>query len=715
MAQPPSIKNTGNELRHWQAAVICLVLAGLVFAVFGQTASHQFVDFDDNAYVYENPVVAHGLTMKGLGWAFGVHAHNWHPLTWFSHMLDCQIYGLKPAGHHVTNVLLHAASAVCLFLLLRRMTGAQWRSAFVAAVFAVHPLRVESVAWVAERKDVLSGLFFLLTLLAYVRFTQLPASKGRYTLVLLLFVLGLMSKPMLVTLPVVLLLADSWPLRRKEPLPRLLLEKWPLFVLSLISCLVTIHAQTAAIQSADTYPLLLRLNNAAVSAVVYLAQMIYPANLAVIYPYPHAGLPMWEVALAVILIAAISAGAWTQRQKRPWLLVGWLWCLVMSLPTLGIVQAGNQAHADRYTYLPQIGIYLSITWLAAEWIRNRVVAETLMAAVVLTLAVAAWHQTQFWKNSETMWARALAVTKDNDMAHYGMGDVYLAKKNWPKAAAEFTEAARIKPAYPEAHNNLGLVLFNEGKIDKAMEQYEIALELNSDYADARFNLGNAYLHESQWTEAIENYHKTIVLEPERAVVHGNLGIALFSQGRKNEALDQFRLATDLAPDDPEAHYNLAEALRELGKPDQAIESYRRALQIKPNYAAASLELARLYVQTGKQADAVAQLRNVLKSEPDNPRALNSLAWIEATSKDAVIRNGAHALQLAQKASAQAEGKNPIYLRSFAAACAAMGKFDDAKTATTQAIAIVRAAKREDMARDLESDLTQYERKLPLRQ
>ncbi len=702
--------------RRWLVPSICLALAALTCAVFGQTLTHQFVDFDDNAYVYKNPVVARGLTLQGLAWAFnGAHAHNWHPLTWVSHMLDCQLYGLKPAGHHLTNLILHTAAAIVLFLSLRRMTGKVWPGACVAVIFAVHPLRVESVAWVAERKDVLSGLFFVLTIAAYWRFVQRPKSPSRYVLVALLFVLGLMCKPMLVTLPLVLLLLDYWPLRRQESVTKLAIEKAPLFAISLASCVVTLLAQKAAIQSTESYPLALRLANAVVSCAVYLRQMVWPEGLAVLYPYPHHGLPPLEVALSALLLAAVSIIAWTERKTRPWLLVGWLWYLIMLLPALGIVQAGNQAHADRYTYLPQIGIYLSITWLLADWLANRVVLGGLAAGVIAALAVCAWRQTGYWKNSETLWARALACTTDNAMAHYGMGNVFVAKKDWPDAAIEFQKAVMIKPDYVEAHSNLGIALFNEGKTGEAIAQYQMALELQPDFADARANLGDVYLQKQDWDQAIDWYQKALQLDPDRATARGNLGIALYRKGRTDEAITQFRLAVALNPGDTETHYNLGEALRQAGHALEAAACYQNAIQIDPTYAAARYGLAHAYLSDGKRAEAADQFRRALQSEPGNPKFQNSLAWFLATSPDASLRDGKEAWQLARQASAQAGGKNPIYLRTLAAALAEIGKFDEARECALQAKTIVLAAGRRDMATDLDKDLKRFAAGLPLRQ
>jgi hypothetical protein len=366
---------------------VCIFLLGAIWVVFGQTLGHGFVNYDDEEYVYGNPQVIHGLNLKGVEWAF-THSvmGNWHPLTVMSHMLDCQFYGLHAGGHHLTNLLLHAATAILLFLVLRQMTGALWPSAFVAAVFAIHPLRVESVAWVAERKDVLSGLFFMLTLVAYVRYVRKPPSLGRYLMVMFLFALGLMCKPVFVTLPFVLLLLDYWPLNRVPtatdcrnhfPIPRrLILEKLPLFGLAAASCAATLFTQTFALPSFEQISLPLRVGNALISYVTYLGQMFWPSGLAVFYPFAARDVGVARVVLSLVVLAGISTGVFVLR-RRPYLLTGWLWYLIMLAPVIGIVQVGGQAQADRYTYLPQIGLYLLLTWAAADlcagWRYRRVV------------------------------------------------------------------------------------------------------------------------------------------------------------------------------------------------------------------------------------------------------------------------------------------------------------------------------------------------------
>ncbi|HVM61479.1 MAG TPA: hypothetical protein VMV72_11500 [Verrucomicrobiae bacterium] len=409
---------------HWAAAGVCLFLVGAIFVGFGQTLRYGFVDYDDDGYVYKNPHVIHGLDLKGVAWAF-THSvmANWHPLTVMSHMLDCQVYGLNAGGHHLTNLLLHAATAVLLFLVLRRMTQVLWPSAFVAAVFAIHPLRVESVAWIAERKDVLSGLFFVLTLGAYVRYVCAPPSWGRYLTVVFLFTLGLMSKPMLVTVPFVLLLLDYWPLNRRGATNRLstwwrlLVEKIPLFACSFALCLVTF-----LVQRKDTgIPFPLRISNALVSYVAYCGQMFWPVHLAVLYPYPINGLPTGRVVLASVLLIVVSLGALFWRRSRPYFLMGWLWYLGMLAPAIGVVaQAGAQSRADRYTYLPQIGLYILVTWMAVEltasWRSRRWVLGTSALVVLAVLIACARVQTAYWRDSRSLWTHALACTTDNSIA-----------------------------------------------------------------------------------------------------------------------------------------------------------------------------------------------------------------------------------------------------------------------------------------------------------
>jgi tetratricopeptide (TPR) repeat protein len=744
----------GEEGRR--VAGLCLGLAVLTLTVFGQTLGCQFVNFDDAGYVYENPVVARGLTLKGLLWAFSFHCDNWHPLTWLSHELDCQLYGLRPGGHHLTNVLLHTATVVLLFRLLRRMTGALWRSALVAAVFAIHPLRVESVAWVAERKDVLSGLFFVLTLGAYVRYAenlkfQISNFKFHYALALVFFVCGLMSKPMVVALPLVLLLLDYWPLQRKESARRLVMEKAPFLALSAAACVVTLFAQTGAEQSIESFPLRLRLANALASCMIYLGQMVFPAGLAVFYPYAHNGLPAWEVALAATLLAGLSGVAWARRRTQPWMLVGWLWYLLMLLPVLGVFQVGEQAHADRYTYLPQIGIYVALTWLAAEWSAKwhvgRAVIGSLMAGVVGALMICAWKQTSYWKTNEILWRHAvdctsgnylalnnLGVALDHDatvdeaialfqkavqidpryaMGQFNLGNALLNKGHADEAIEHYQRALEIWPGYAEAHNNLANAILPKGQVDEAMAHYQTALKLKADYAQAHLGLGTVLLQKGKVDEAIAQYQLSLQINPGYAEAHYNLGLAFLQKGSVDDAIAQFQESLRLKPDNAEAHGNLANVLLQKGKADEAMAHYQAALQLKPDSAEEHVNFGAALLQMGRAPEAIAQFQKTLQLQPDNPQALNSLAWLLATSPEASLRNGNKAVQLAQRANELAGGNNPAVLRTLAAAFAEAGKFDEAKRIVQQAIELTRTVGRQDWAQQLNKELLRYQAGRPL--
>jgi tetratricopeptide (TPR) repeat protein len=780
---PNAAPAAAGEAQRWRVPGLCVGLAAITLAVFGQTLHHEFINFDDGD-VNDNPVVARGLTVKGVVWAFAqIHSDNWFPLNWLSHMLDSQLYGLNPGGHHLTNVLLHTATVILLFLVLRRMTGALWRSAFVAAVFAIHPLRVESVAWVAERKDVLSGLFFMLTLGAYARYAEIQSLKSEarnpatrntrhasrithhasryYLLCVFFFALGLMCKPMLVTLPVVLLLLDYWPLRRlfvpplhhsTTPPLRLLLEKLPLLALSAASCVITLLAQHEAIQSTGVFSPSCRLANALAACLVYLGQMVWPAGLAAFYPYPLSGLPAGEVMLAGMLLAGLSAFAWGRRRQQPWILIGWLWYLVMLLPVLGIIQVGGQSHADRYTYLPQIGIYLAVTWLVAGWGAKRGVGRAffagLMSVVLAALMVCAWRQTAYWKDSETLWTHALACTTDNDVANNSLGLALSKKGRVDEAIACFQRALQINPGYGPAHaslgnmllprgrvdeaithyqsalqiessdaavlGNLGIALFQKGRVDEAIRCFQQALQIKPDYA-AHNNLGIALARKGRVDEAIAEYQKALAINSDFAEAHNNLGNALLQQGKVDEAIARFQQALQINPAFAKAHNNLGKALLQKGSADQAIVHCQDALQISPDYADARVNLGNAFMQKGSVGEAITQFRKALQLEPGEPNVQYSLAWLLATAPQAALRNGEEAVQLARQANERTGGKDPIFLHTLAAAFAEAGRFGDAVQSAQKALDLARAAGRPDLAARLNGELKRYEAGLPLHQ
>jgi tetratricopeptide (TPR) repeat protein len=600
-----------TKWRTWPVFGICAGLVIIVFAVFAQTVGHGFVNFDDDEYVYQNPVVSRGLSLHGIDWAFThVHSTNWHPLTTLLHMLDCQLYGMWAGGHHLTSVFLHAACAVLLFLLLLDMTGAFWSSGFVAAVFAIHPLRVESVAWVSELKDVLSGVFFMLTLWAYARYARRPASRGSYAIVLLWFVLGLMSKPMLVTTPFVLLLLDYWPLgrfQRRSQLPGLLREKLPLFALSALSCAATVFAQRQAIRVIEPFPLSLRVGNALVAYVIYLGKLIWPIRLAVLYPLSLDGSPPWQVFDAILLLAALTAGAWLSRRARPYLLVGWLWYLGMLAPVIGILQVGVQAYADRYTYLPQIGLCLAGTWTAADWAgrrRDRRAALGAVALVILcALLVTAYHQTTYWRDSETLWTHTIDCTRDNWAARSNLGMALSEQGRMEEAIAQYREALRINPPDADAHTNLGIALAHQGRTGEAMAQYRAALQLAPHYPEAHYDLGLLLRRQGRTDDAIAQYREALQTDLDPADSHYSLGLVL----RQN------------------AHNNLGNALLQQGRTDEAISQYRMALQINPAYEDACFNLGNALLQQGRVEDAIAQFRQALRLNPADLEAHNALA------------------------------------------------------------------------------------------
>lgn len=595
-----SPSRAGNQLVV--KCIVCILLVAIVWIVFGQTLRHEFVNYDDDQYVYENPRITSGLSLEGIEWALThVHADNWHPLTTISHMLDCQLYGLEPWGHHLTNVLLHSAAAILLFLALWQLTRAGWPSAFVAAVFAIHPLRVESVAWVAERKDVLSGVFFMLTLWAYARYVRSNrASSGRYALVLVFFALGLMCKPTLVTLPFVLLLLDYWPLRRvalpspgskppcsrrndtttrhgnvlsrSGPLPRksiqdLLIEKIPFFALSAASCLATLLAQERTVIAIGQLALGGRVSNAMVTYVTYLGQMFWPAGLSVLYPYAAGGVVnIASAVLAYLVLLIISVVFFLWRGKYPFLLVGWFWFLGVLVPMIGIVQVGGQARADRYSYLSQIGLYLLVTWGALElfskWRGGRALLIVLVVLIVTGLTADSYIETSSWRNSEALWNKALANTAHNHIAQSNLGDALLKKGQLDDAVSHFRKALEIDPAYPEANNNLGYALASKGK----------------------------------WADAITSYRVALRVRPNYSKAHNNLAISLAQMGKRDEALAEFREALRIDPDYAHAHSNLAIVLLQLGRRDEAVVHLREALRLKPDDEELKAQLRQLGVQ-----------------------------------------------------------------------------------------------------------------------
>jgi Tfp pilus assembly protein PilF len=566
---------TVSTRQNQQIVGISILLMAAVFLVFGQTLWHNFINYDDQDYFYANPHVKAGLTWSGVTWAFQTgFAANWHPLTWLSLMLDEQLFGPGAAGPHLTNVFLHAANTALLFLLLRRLTGANWRSAFVAALFALHPLHVESVAWVSERKDVLSGLFFMLTLLMYARFVELskvqnPKSKVFYALSLLLFACGLLSKPMLVTLPFVLLLLDYWPLERftiydlRFTIRRLAWEKVPFFVLSATSCVVTFVAQKDAIQPFDRIPMGIRAVNAMVSCVHYLRKMFWPVDLAIPYPYPgHWSFELFWLSAAVFL-AAIVFVVWLGR-RFPFLITGWFWYLGMLVPVIGLVQVGAQSMADRYTYLPLIGVFILLVWGACGVLESwRLPKQVVWSMAMLILAVCTARtldQLRLWQNTETLFHHTITVTKGNAVAYYNLGEYYSGKGKLDEAVDNYLKAIQIRPGYDDALNNLGVALASKGELDEAVARIRESIRYQPDKADAYYNLGNVFVMQHKPDEAISAYTGALRLKPDYPEAHNNLANLLAGQGHLEEAVKHYRETLRLNPN----HEGAKKQLRALG-------------------------------------------------------------------------------------------------------------------------------------------------------
>jgi Tfp pilus assembly protein PilF len=554
-------------------AFVSLLLVVLTVAVYAQVASFGFINLDDAGYVRDNANVLAGLTPEGVVWAFTTTSQaNWHPLTWLSLQLDASMGGSSPGVYHTTNFVLHVAGVLLLFLLFARMTGGVWRSALVAALFAVHPLHVESVAWVAERKDVLSTVFGLLTFHAWLCALERPGLKFR-VLTVAAYAASLLAKPMMVSLPILLLLLDVWPLRRAEPLRRLVVEKAPLFVLAAVSCIVTVIAQSkgGAVQSLTHYPLSGRAGNAAVSYVRYLTKAVWPSGLSIYYPYPYEGLRAWEVGGAVLLLAAVTYACVRARQRAPYLFFGCLWYLVTLVPVIGIIQVGSQAMADRYTYVPLIGPFAIVAFGLPELIeralpRSRRLAVALPAAasllMVVALAAAAWRQAGYWRDSVVLFERALAVTKDNAMAH----------------------------------SSLAYALYDRGQVDRAVEECEAAIRIAPDMGEAQSNLVQGYLAQGRMEEAAARTREALRLRPNDARTHVNAGLIARMEGRDDDAMSSFREAIRLDPDEQPAHLNYGAILVAHGRLDEAIVQFQEAVRLRPSDGRARKALAQTLEQ-----------------------------------------------------------------------------------------------------------------------
>ena len=694
--------------------LIGLLLALITLLAYLPASRDGFVNYDDQDYVTENSVVQKGLTWTGIKWAFTTgHASNWHPITWLSHMADCELFGLNPGAHHLVNVLFHTANVVLLLVLLLRLTGELWPAAFVAALFAWHPLHVESVAWISERKDVLSAFFALLTLLAYTRYAQKQSSVERresmakssvpaldplarrsgaetarpptfdYALALIFFALGLMAKPMLVTLPFVMLLLDYWPLGRisdskNAPAPasqlfrlrgaphrrfgataatlnHLFFEKWPFFLLAAVSCVVTFLVQSqrsgAAVASLELVPLHYRLCNASVSYGLYLLKMVWPVGLAVFYPLPdHLTWLLMAAITSTVILVIISSLVWRAGRARAYLPVGWLWFLGTLVPVIGLVQVGGAALADRYTYIPSIGVFIAVTFgicdLADRFQFPKKAIATAAALILATCLILTENQLRYWHDSETLFAHALAVTKNNHVAHV----------------------------------NLGVALEQKGKLNEALAEYRAAEQL-----------------------APELYH-----------IHSNLGNLLDNLGHPNKALTEYRWALLLNPSLPSLHNGAGMVLAELGRFDEAMRQFKEAARLDPTYPWAHFEIGKVRLKQGRDAEAIDEFRAALRIDPNNFQILAYTAHVLAANENPQIRDGRTALVLAVKAKLLTGETQPFVLDALGMACAEMGDFTNAQEETQRAIDIAKAAKMKKLE-PLQQRLELYKNHRPWRE
>jgi len=612
--------------------IICLFFVIVILALYWPLGHYDFINFDDNLYVSENHRVSSGLTAKGILWSFQTtYFCNWHPLTWLSHMADVELYGLNAGRHHLTNVLFHIANTVLLFILLKALTGAFWRSVFVAALFALHPLHVESVAWVSERKDLLSTFFGILTLISYAQYTR-QRSRSWYGLALLFFILGLMAKPMLVTLPFLLLLLDYWPLGRLNiskgfrlqpaggvsSVYSLILEKLPFFVLTTASCVVTYYAQQSggAMVPFNMHPLGLRVANAIFAYVGYIGKMLWPINLAIFYPLSDS-FTFWKVAAAAALLVSVSLGVLLQIRRRPYLAVGWFWYVGTLVPVIGLVQVGGQAMADRYTYIPLIGLSIMIAWGAAEcflgWRYKRIFLSCTAGMAVIALMILTNSQIRHWANSVALFEHAVKATGGSWVAYNNLANALNDTGKADEAIRHYEIALQKDPPEPEGiYNNMALVLASVGRNQEAIERYSEALRINPDYADAHINLGAVLARQGKIEDAFHHYFDAIRLEPNSEKGHYNLGNILLAQGEIDAAVSHYAKAVYINPSFAESHNGLGLALMQTGKLAEAVFYFRKAVNVRPSFSDGqrNLKLAKSIYDRIDQA--VSGMRDALK-------------------------------------------------------------------------------------------------------
>ncbi len=744
---------------------ICAALALAVIIAFEPVRHNDFVNYDDDQYVTESPHIYGGITADSVLWAFTVpHYYMYHPLTSLSHMLDCELFGLNASGHHLMNLLFHLANTLLLFAVLKTMTGRTWLSAFVAAAFALHPLQVESVAWASERKNVLSTFFWLLTIVAYIRYSARPA-VGRYLLVVLTTACGLLSKPTAVTLPFSLLLLDFWPLHRirwpakKSPddlsrpkyktssILRLITEKIPLFILSAALSVITYIVQKSggAVKTGQHLTIDIRIANAVASYVKYLGKIFYPRRLAPFYPHPGETLGFLWPFLCLLILIAVSAIVIYLARRRRYLAFGWLWYLGLLVPVLGLIQSGGQALADRYLYLPSVGIFIIVAWGAADiFAKYKYRTVTLAAAagiILVVLLLCIRTQIPHWKNNYTLYSHAVAVVEDSHVMENNFGDTLRKKGRVEEAIEHFDRAIQADPKYLIAYNNkgrayldlnkvdkaieifnqalaidknrydtynyLGLAYAKKGRLDLAVQNYGISIRLKPDYHQALNNLGIVLKQQGKIEQAVEIWQEALKVKPDYPNAHYNLGLTVAKQGKYNAAAEHLKKAIKAKPDWPEAYYNLGGIYYRLGKLDLAVEHCAKALQLKPDYFKAGIVLARTLFQMERIQQAIDCCYRMLQTDPNQPEVLSLLALFLSTADDAKFQNPDEAVKFARKACDLTDYNQPELLETMAVAYAAAGKFTDAIEILQKALELALAEGSADLAEQIRSRLQQY--------
>jgi len=727
----------GKFTRSHALWLSCLLLACATVAVYWPVGGFDFTNYDDPYLISTNPIVGAGLTLKGMWWALTTSFYEyWHPVTWWSHMLDCELFGLHSGWHHMVSLGFHVGNTLILFVVLWRMTSALWRSAVVAALFALHPMHVESVAWLAERKDVLSACFWLLCVWSYADYARRsdaePSSaRVHYLRAIIFFVLGLMSKPMVVTLPFVLLLLDYWPLRRLSPstLLQLILEKLPFFGLTLVSCVITFVGTSRAgnILSAETVSWGARLANVPVSYVRYLWKLIWPVNLTVLYPMPSHW-DAWQVIGAVVLLLLLSSVTVLWFRSAPYLLVGWLLFLGTLVPTVGLVPVGFQSMADRYMYIPSIGLFIAAVWVVADVSTRWRYRKTILGAVTgATLIGCSWltcHQLQYWRNSFTLWPHCVAVTGDNAVAHFQWGWALQESGQVDAAMTHYREALRIDPDYLQANHNLGVAISATGNLQEATNYYAKALRIKPDYDKAHVSMAIALLQLKDFAGVTNHCASALKVNPQVGQTHCLYAFALVELGDFNGAIAQASEAIQLDPRDFKAFACRARALAAQGQSEAAIRDFAAALSLNPGYADVYYQLGLEFLKRGSLDDAasnfrqavrfnpasaeahfqlghclaiqhqareaVAQYREGLQLDPDSALTLNNLAWILATHREPDLRDGAAAVELAERACKLTGYSQTAYVGTLAAAYAENGQLEKAVNESQKACALAIA-------------------------